>query len=509
MQTKNIFTRLRRRIYFVTQTYCNQQNEADIMRIKLILPHFLKNICFQSSVKSAASKLMLLILTSSILIACGSGAESGSDAETSTTWYEDSDGDDFGDSSSSLIAITKPTGYVADDSDCNDDDIAIFPGAMELPNKVDDDCDTIVDNGINYFFTSSQPMKGLMGGLSGADGICQEFADNSNLPDGIYRAWLSSSTVAAKDRLTSSNNPYYLPNGVMLANDWSDFLAQVFLFPLSPGNGLDVDENGNKIIGSQNAWTNTTGDGMIVETDASKVCADWTSGSTGVLGINDQNAAGAWTNSTTGSCINAGTLAAGNRLYCVQQEATATLLVNTTLNVSDSDCSYDAGANLIEKGLDNGDGSGISNNGILEQDEVDLSYYACDAVGLGKYQLISFAFNIDGAKDVCENNFLSLAGWTTENELDQVIETCQLYGDSITPSLGFTPACYTQYKVNDALDAHDSVIDGSLMPSFSFGRWDFSPPTLPYPANNNVMVRADDSSLFHRASIAPVVCMSP
>ena len=67
------------------------------------------------------------------------------DATDASTWYADSDGDGYGDASDAQIACSQPSGHGADDTDCDDGDAAINPGAGELCNGVDDDCDGLLD----------------------------------------------------------------------------------------------------------------------------------------------------------------------------------------------------------------------------------------------------------------------------------------------------------------------------------------------------------------------------
>ncbi len=73
------------------------------------------------------------------------GAIDEDDAVDASTWYLDADGDGFGDPASTTTACGEPSGYADDSSDCDDGDAAVFPGADELCNGVDDDCDGLVD----------------------------------------------------------------------------------------------------------------------------------------------------------------------------------------------------------------------------------------------------------------------------------------------------------------------------------------------------------------------------
>ena len=75
----------------------------------------------------------------------GSIDENASDA---SLWYEDVDGDTYGDPLSWILSCTQPSGYVADGTDCNDQEISIHPNAAETCNQIDDDCNFQIDNGV-------------------------------------------------------------------------------------------------------------------------------------------------------------------------------------------------------------------------------------------------------------------------------------------------------------------------------------------------------------------------
>jgi hypothetical protein len=67
------------------------------------------------------------------------------DAIDATTWYADADSDGYGDASVSLTTCLAASGWVLDDTDCDDSDASVHPGADEHCDGVDDDCDGVVD----------------------------------------------------------------------------------------------------------------------------------------------------------------------------------------------------------------------------------------------------------------------------------------------------------------------------------------------------------------------------
>ena len=65
---------------------------------------------------------------------------------TTLTWYADTDSDNYGDPNVSVESCSQPSGYVEDNTDCDDTTNAINPGVSEiLGNSIDDDCDGAID----------------------------------------------------------------------------------------------------------------------------------------------------------------------------------------------------------------------------------------------------------------------------------------------------------------------------------------------------------------------------
>jgi hypothetical protein len=64
-----------------------------------------------------------------------------------STWFRDVDGDGFGNPSATVVACTAPAGHVAVGGDCDDSRDFVYPGAPELCNDIDDNCNGVIDEG--------------------------------------------------------------------------------------------------------------------------------------------------------------------------------------------------------------------------------------------------------------------------------------------------------------------------------------------------------------------------
>jgi hypothetical protein len=68
------------------------------------------------------------------------------DSVDKKTWYLDGDGDGYGRAANPTVSCTSPGAYyVTTGGDCNDADAKVHPGATEVCNNVDDDCNGTID----------------------------------------------------------------------------------------------------------------------------------------------------------------------------------------------------------------------------------------------------------------------------------------------------------------------------------------------------------------------------
>ena len=155
-----------------------------------------------------------------------------------------------------------------------------------------------VATGMRVFATSATH-NGNLGGLAGADALCEAAAKAAKL-GGTFKAWLSDSTTNASQRIAAVG-PWTLVDGTAAFKGKS-----VTSFPV---HDLDMDENGE--TGKKGlVWTGTVLGGNA----STETCNDWSStGASGTSGyphvIDDWNDDG-----SGGSPCNL-----GGRLYCFEQ----------------------------------------------------------------------------------------------------------------------------------------------------------------------------------------------
>ena len=90
---------------------------------------------------------------------CGDGIDNDCDGtpdDGCMMWYQDSDGDNYGNPGVFVNAVVQPAGYVSDNNDCDDTDATVNPGAAEVcGDGIDNDCDGTPDDGCMMWYQDS------------------------------------------------------------------------------------------------------------------------------------------------------------------------------------------------------------------------------------------------------------------------------------------------------------------------------------------------------------------
>ncbi len=76
------------------------------------------------------------------------------DEGVKNTYYRDFDVDSYGNPATTTQSCSAPSGYVSDNTDCNDSNAAINPGATEICDGVDNNCNGQVDEGCSEPITN-------------------------------------------------------------------------------------------------------------------------------------------------------------------------------------------------------------------------------------------------------------------------------------------------------------------------------------------------------------------
>src|SRR6188474_2327163 len=81
-----------------------------------------------------------------LLAIVGCGQPAAHDAACTDVFYADVDSDGHGDPLATVTDCSAPSGYTTTSDDCDDERDTVHPGADEICNDVDDDCDGLDDS---------------------------------------------------------------------------------------------------------------------------------------------------------------------------------------------------------------------------------------------------------------------------------------------------------------------------------------------------------------------------
>lgn len=159
--------------------------------------------------------------------------------------------------------------------------------------------------GKRVFITAQTYGASEIGGLTGADAICQSAAASANSPlNGTYKAWLGDGADGPATRFSKTTLPYLRLDGGQVADSFTDLVTN------GPRLAIDIDQNGQQVVFEMPAWTGVAADG----TPLAQTCDAWSSSTgTGYVGLPYFIGGGLWTASRTSNCGRVG------HLYCFEQ----------------------------------------------------------------------------------------------------------------------------------------------------------------------------------------------
>jgi hypothetical protein len=151
-------------------------------------------------------------------------------------WYRDQDGDGYGTASTTTNACTQPSGYASNTTDCNDNSASINPVAADVPDDsfMDTNCDGIDGNEASAIFvstsgsdaaagTKAQPMLTIMAAIAKA------------VTDGKTQVYISNGVYTGRVTLTNGVSLY---GGYSASNAWvrsASYITQITSAVVSSG----------------------------------------------------------------------------------------------------------------------------------------------------------------------------------------------------------------------------------------------------------------------------------
>lgn len=148
------------------------------------------------------------------------------------TVFADADNDTYGDAANSLFVAdcVIPAGYVSANTDCNDANAAVHPGATEICNEIDDNCDGSIDYAPPSGTVLYLPFNGSTNDESGHghNGIALNTTlatDRFNIPNRAY------SFNGTNSRINVSDHPDLRPTSLTLS---------LWMYYTSPPSGIQV-----------------------------------------------------------------------------------------------------------------------------------------------------------------------------------------------------------------------------------------------------------------------------
>jgi hypothetical protein len=247
------------------------------------------------------------------------------DEGVKTMFYRDADLDNYGNVNSTKLACTLPTGYLLDKTDCDDTNASVHPGATEVCNGIDDNCDSAIDEGVkttfyrdadgdgfgnlslptqacsapaNFVVSSTDCNDGAASVHPGATEVCNGVDDNCS--------GVADENVGAGDAC-NNKNAYGTCTGVLVCNGVAGLSCQGNTPAADVCDGTDNNCNGSTDEGNPGGGLTCNtgkqgvcGSGTTACTDGGVVCNQDTQPSVEICDAQDNDCNGIIDNNPTG-----------------------------------------------------------------------------------------------------------------------------------------------------------------------------------------------------------------
>jgi cysteine-rich repeat protein len=247
---------------------------------------------------------------------------SSSDDSTTASTSDTSSSDDSTTASSSDDSTTASSSDTSSSDTDSSSSEGVEPGCgdgMLDPGEACDDGNLDEDDGCSstcelesrLVFITSTLHDGDLGGLAGADAICNMRAAAADLP-GTYMAWLSTDQGSPSTRFVTSTVPWVRLDGTTIADDWADLVDGTLDAIVNQTEVGGAPPNSTYICNgtARQTWTGTAVDG----TPTANTCGNF--GSTAGNGAIGRNTATDANWSVCNPSVACTTMAP---LYCFQQ----------------------------------------------------------------------------------------------------------------------------------------------------------------------------------------------
>ena len=164
--------------------------------------------------------------------------------------------------------------------------ILVLPAALAAAGCTKNSTSPTIPGSMSFFVTSTRSATGNLGGIRGADSLCQSLGTAAGFGASTWRAYLSLERDAdngnrptdARSRI--GNGPWYNANNVLVAQNLTELHAR------KGDAAVLVDERGQRINGQwtgspspveHDIMTGSASDGTLL---SGQTCEDWTSAAT-------------------------------------------------------------------------------------------------------------------------------------------------------------------------------------------------------------------------------------